>query len=232
MSFDILMKQVSAIASVSGHMGGQVTQAISRASIGELHSPILGAQMMMGDALRLLALIQDLPSVSGYDFEMALGEAAYSNTVSWTSIWQSKERLKDEVSMLKEVTAGIGEALDVLRYEIAQLYMVKEQLASLQSMIGTEATALNQARDLLDREVLPALYEFRDTLEALMRTYKQELFNREFYLWHIDTVFKFVLPPPKGSTIHKRKQEGKKGGEEEEEEEGEEEQIPEEPVEG
>ena len=196
MSFDILMKQVGAIAIVTRQMGGQVSSAISKASIGQLQSPLLSAQLMVGDALRLLRLVDGLPSLESYDFEVELGNAAYSNTISWTALWQSKERLKSEIAMLEEFTASLNEALDVLKHQLYQLLMLREQLMGLQSMIRSDSTALNQARDVLDQEVLPALFKLRDTLESLAYIYAEEHSQRDFYLWHLNTVFKFVLPPP------------------------------------
>ena len=79
------------------------------------------------------------------------------------------------------------------------------------------STAVDHARDVLDSQVVPALFELRDTMESLLETYTEELRERAFYLWHVNTVFKFVLPPPR--------KEGAKEPRDEEEEESDEERA-------
>ena len=203
MAFEILMKQVNAIATITGQMHGHISGAMAQAAIGSMTAPVLGAQLMLGDAVRLMAIIEDLPQLDSYDYEIALGQAAYSNAIAWSVIWGDRERLRDEVDMLTEVVAGLAEAMDIIRYQIGQILAISSQLASLQSMTDTQSSIMSQARDLIDQVILPQLYGFRDTVERVMRTYADELKSRDFYLWHIDTVFKFYLPPPPGSALYK-----------------------------
>ena len=197
MSFDILLKQVRAISAVTGHMGGQVGAAISTASVGQLQAPFLGAQAMVSDALRLLALVQDLPAVDSYDYDLQLGVETYSNSMSWTSIWLSRDRIESEIERLEVIGKEMNEALEGLRFQIGQVLAIREQLSSLGSALRTESSAIDHARDVLDAQVIPALFSLRDTMESLLSTYDEELRDRDFFLWHINTVFKFVLPPPK-----------------------------------
>ncbi len=197
MAFEILMKQINAITTVTSQMHGHVTSSVSMATIGALNSPVLGANLMMGDALRLMALIEDLPEMDTYDFEISLGHEAAFNTIAWVAIFTEKDRVLDEIDTLETAIVGLEEAVDTLQYQMGLLAGIVQNLAGLQSATNNELSALNQARDMLQDSVLPTLYTFRDELTSIIEVYRQEKDAREHYLWHLETVFKFVLPPPR-----------------------------------
>ncbi len=194
MSFEVLIKQVQAIASVTGQMSGHVSSAYAKASGGALTSSVLGAQLMMGDALRLLAILREIPSFNSSDFDLGLGEVIFSNALSWAAVMQAREQTQAEVDQVKEVTNGLQKGLDLVLSQIGQIIMIREQLASLQSIVGADAAALSGARALLDEQVMPALYQFRSLMEELLWTYERELQLRELSLWRMDTVFKYIAP--------------------------------------
>lgn len=210
MAFEVLIQQIKAIGTVAGQLQGHVASAVSKASLGALVSPVLGAHMMLGDALRLLALIEDLPAFDNYDFDIALGHVDASNTISWMALFGDKERIYHETAMLREAVSGLEEAYDALQFQIATLVGLVQDLAHLQGAMSTDLTALEGTRSALMDTVLPELYQFRDQLKVILDTYRHELTAREDFLWHLNKVYKFVLP-----RLQKKKPEPTLEGEEE-----------------
>ncbi len=193
MSFAILFQQTQALAQITQHLGGNVRTTSTRFQLGDLASPILGAQLMLGDALRLVALLEDIEYDTSPD-DPLLDYTKPDNSSFMLGIMSKTEELRQHVHLLDEMVEDLEASLRIVMEQLGQLNMITQQVSHLQSALPQESSAFSRAHETLAREVMPHLYRVRDMIQALLLRYRTAADNVRRHLWYIETVFKFVLP--------------------------------------
>lgn len=192
MSFDLFMRQVSAISSVSGQMTGHVAATRGKLGAGFGSQQTLGASLLLSDALRLLVLLDDMREAAFEELEQ-LQVLEVHNANSLLFMNEDIAQVSVDRDLLAEMVTGLNEALDVVKYEIAQVATLAQDVTHLARSAGQEGI-YDQAKEMLNNELLPELYRMRDDIEVLLERAVAALRAKEAHVWFVETVFKFVLP--------------------------------------
>ncbi len=191
-SFDLFMRQVSAITTVSGQMSGHI--AASRGKVGSSHGThgALGAQLLMGDAMRLIALLGDVTTDAFAELEQ-LEMTKVANVKSMLYMSDGVDQLYADRDLLLQMVGGLHEALDVVKFEIGELTGLMHEVTHMAQASG-ESGVYDAAQEMLQQEILPQMYKTRDELADLLKRSEEALEAKEGQIWYLETVFKYVLP--------------------------------------
>lgn len=193
MAFDLLTRQVNAIAHVVGHLGGQVTMAYSQLSLGQYASSVLGAHVMLGDALRLMAILEDTAYVEEMELPL-FDKNKPDNSTSYMAMVSSFETLETEIFQIEAMITDMEAALAHLQEQIFILQGFAHQISQIQNATSQGDHGFQGTLDRLQETIFPSLFQLRDALESALDNYRAVLLQRERYLWYLNTVFKFILP--------------------------------------
>lgn len=188
--FESLMKQVRAVTTITGHMGGQISSMHGQLMIGALNSPVLGAQILLGDVSRLLDALEFIPETDEFDFGFVVDEDFDINVYSY-QIASRLEVLGKDVEWMEEAVAQLVDALNVVDYQIAQLTDMVGQLSNLAAGAkDTEAmaSALAALKDL----ILPELLKLDEALNNILEVYQAEVERRRERIWRLDSGFRIA----------------------------------------
>lgn len=193
MAFDIIFQQVRAIAQVTQSLGGQVSSAYGRMALGQMASAMLGAQLMLGDALRLAAILEDVSYLEELDL-LAKEEISPDNSGAYILMLKDLNRQREEVEVLQEVVQQLEEALDLLHEQVGIVETLTRNIHQMANATDQAEGVFGEAIKALEEQVLPELYAFRERLQDMLEFYRDALRNSEGNLWYLETVFKFILP--------------------------------------
>jgi hypothetical protein len=192
MSFDLFMRQVHAVSTVSGQMSGHV--AASRGKLGGAHGThgSIGGQLLLGDALRLIALLEDI-TADAFEEIQALEKSEVANAKSMLYLDTKIEQVRSYRDLLEQMVGGLHEALDVVKFEIGELTDLMNEVSHL-AQATEDCGVYEEAKEVLQQEILPQMYRTRDELDELMHRAQDALESKEGQIWYMDTVFKYILP--------------------------------------
>jgi hypothetical protein len=193
MAFDIIFQQVRAVAQVTQSLGGQVSSAYGRMALGQMTSAMLGAQLMLGDALRLAAILEDADYMEELDL-LAKEEVSPDNSGAYILMIRDLGRQQEEVEMLQEVVQELEQALDLLQEQVGVVETLTHSIRQMANATDRADSVFGEALSALESQVLPQLYAFQDRLEDMLEFYRDTLHTSQGNLWYLETVFKFIMP--------------------------------------
>jgi hypothetical protein len=193
MGFEILTHQVQAIAAVTQSLGGQVSSAYGRMSLGHMASAMLGAQLMLGDALRLAAILDGVDFLQDLDLAPK-EEVSPDNSGAYILMLKDLDASREEVELLEEVIAELEQALLLLQAQVGVVETLTRNIEQMSNAAEGADGLLGEALTALREQVLPQLYDFQDRLAQMLEHYQDALRVAEGNLWYLETVFKFILP--------------------------------------
>lgn len=191
MAFDVFMRQVSAISTVSGQMSQHVASSRGRLSLGSASHGVFGASLLMGDALRLMALLKDIRS-EAFEELHEIESHDLVNVKSMLYMLGGMEQGHADHEILKDMVGGLTQSLDVVKFEIGELTSLVSDVSRLAS--ESESGVYDAAKNTLQQEILPEMYHIRDELEEILERCKRALDAKETEIWYMETIFKYVLP--------------------------------------
>ena len=110
MAFEMLMRQVSAISHVTSHFAGQSHGLHTQMLSGLMASPLLGAQLLLGDALKLIAILGDVPDLDSYQAEVYVGHMDFMASSFFDGILADLARIEDEICLIEDIILGLEDA--------------------------------------------------------------------------------------------------------------------------
>jgi hypothetical protein len=187
------MRQVRSIGTVSAQMHSHAMVAQGRISSGGAQHGLIGAHLLLSDALRLVALMEDIRAEAIGEIEI-LQISHVDNAKSIMELTGSIEWVARDRDLLAEVVLGLREAQATIHFELGEMSALKANVARLADGSGNDGGAYARARDTISEEILPTMYRMRDDLDRLLLRYEDALAAKETHLWSIETAFKYVLP--------------------------------------
>ncbi len=193
MAFDILFQQVRAIAQVTQGFHGQVSAAFNRMAVGQMTSAVFGAQMMLGDALRLAAILEDTSYLDEMDFT-PMDEVSPDNSGAMILVTKDLQAQYEEVDFLETMVSELEGALDLLAVQIGAIESLALSITHMANATERADSMFGETLNALEQTVLPEIRALQDRLEEMLEHYRQALYNSQGNLHYLETVFKFILP--------------------------------------
>lgn len=194
MAFEVLNQQVRALTSVAGSLTGQVASFHGNLLHAQVGSPLLAGQMMFSDALRLLAIIELLPDMSSYEFEVHVGTSSDLDFRELERMLTQLEKTASELKLIEDVIRGLEMAISQMNTLLGQLNMTTDQLHNISRVFSAQATTVQSTMEKLNLNIIPTLHAFRDTLTGLLSRYREEANLRSYYLFINSRRYKPFLP--------------------------------------
>jgi hypothetical protein len=190
--FENLMKQVRAVTTITGHMGGQVGSMHGQLMVGALSSPVLGAQILLGDVSRILDALEYIPDTEEFDFGVEVGGVYENEARNRDFLLHQADQLREEMAWIEDVISELTEAITLVQYELGKLSHMMQQLSNL-SADQKETDGIARAAEAVKELVVPELYKLDLALARILDVYKDELRRRQDHVWFLEISHKWVL---------------------------------------
>lgn len=192
MALEVVHSQVHAIAQLVQGLGGQVASVQQRASLGQSGVLSVG-QLMLADAMRLAALLQD-PSLLSLDELAPSWEAELHNVAPMEMLLEQVAQRQEEVERLRAQIEALEQLLDALQEQVALVMALTQSLSALMQQEEGKDPIFQQLLDALQGAILPELLELKRRVEAILEELERAAAQREDEIDHLEDVYKFVLP--------------------------------------
>ncbi|MEL6179991.1 MAG: hypothetical protein AAFS10_13615 [Myxococcota bacterium] len=204
MAFDILNQQMRALNTISGSLAGQVSSFHMGMLQSQMGSPLLSGQLVFVDALKLLAIIELLPDMKGYDFDIYIGAMQQLDFRETERILGQLEKTAQELSQIEEIIRGLEQIISQMNMLLGQIVMATEQLSQISQAFQQQSTTVNQSLEKLQKGILPELYAFRSTLQGLLERYREEANLRAYFIFINSRRYKPFLPRAFGMKLKRQ----------------------------
>jgi hypothetical protein len=192
LALEVVHSQVHAIAQLVQGLGGQVASVQQRASLGQSGVLSVG-QLMLADAMRLAALLQD-PSLLSLDELAPSWEAELHNVAPMEMLLEQVAQRQEEVERLRAQIEALEMLLDALQEQVALVMALTQSLSALMQQEEGKDPIFQQLLDALQGAILPELLELKRRVEAILEELERAAVQREDEIDHLEDVYKFVLP--------------------------------------
>lgn len=179
---------------VTAALGGQVTSLHAGFLMGHISSPALHSHLVLSHIRILTALLSEVPELESFDFDLLVGASKDREGKSWYALMKNADRLRSEIGFMEEVVGELEHAIAEVMAELHALRNIAAQLSLLQGNLQQSSDVIAEARDALEREVIPEVEHLLETLRGLLDIYNRELKLRQLHLWRLETVFRFRVP--------------------------------------
>ncbi|MBH25616.1 MAG: hypothetical protein CMH57_14425 [Myxococcales bacterium] len=211
MAFEVLNQQMRALNTIAGSLTGQVTSFHMGLLQSQLGSPLLSGQLVLVDALKLMAIIELLPDMQGYDFDIYIGSMERLDFRETERILTQLDKTAQELIQIEEVIRNLEQIISQMNMLLGQLAMAAEQLTQISQAFQQESSTVSNSLSQLQAGILPQLYDFRTTLTGLLERYRAEANIRAYFLYTNHRRFKPFLPLSYGTKLKRQKEEGEAG---------------------
>lgn len=188
---EVLMKQVRAMSTVTQTLGGHVSSMFAGMLSGQMASPLMHTQLVLGNIRLLASILKDAPDFDTFQHEITFGSQMLSDQEFWRTLYIDRERAELELAQIEQVVEQVREAIAQVQQELAMLRAVALQLNNLLTGVNQAADALVEARDLIERQVIPEVEQLLADLMNLLDRYTNERQIRDLKLWQQRHVFRF-----------------------------------------
>lgn len=204
MAFEVLTQQLKAMHQVAGSLNGQVSSFHRGLLASQVSSPLLSGQLMLGDALKMIALLEMLPTLEQYDFDIAIGSTGEIAFEEMERLWDNVAKTRNEMREIDAVIQGLEQAIGQLKSLISELVTVADYLANIGQAFEDQAVTVQATQEQLRQNILPQLFDFVHTLEDMLKRYMDERAIRAEYVNAIAMRYKAFLPLAWGMKIKRQ----------------------------